>query len=49
MKTYHCPFCTVKLLRDKLIKHIEKEHDDEIPINYTAYRLVYDIVNDKHG
>lgn len=49
MKTYNCPYCNVKLIRDKLIKHIEKEHDSEIPVNYTAYRLVYDIVNDKHG
>lgn len=49
MKTYHCPFCNEKLIREKLIKHIEKEHDSEIPVNYTAYRLVYDIVNDKHG
>lgn len=49
MKTYNCPYCNVKLIRDKLIKHIEKEHDDEIPLHYTAYRLVYDIVNNKHG
>lgn len=49
MKTYACPFCGTKLIRDKLTKHIEKEHDDEVPENYTAYRLVYDIVNDKHG
>lgn len=49
MKTYCCPYCKVKLIRDKLITHIEKEHDDMIPSNYTAYRVVYDIVNDKHG
>ena len=49
MKTYACPFCNEKLHRDKLVKHIEKEHDDEVPHNMTPYHLVYDIVNDKHG
>ena len=53
MKTYDCPLCkSVKLHRDELVKHIEKNHDDEIPLDYTPYRLVYDIVNniqDKHG
>ena len=49
MKTYPCPYCKMKLTRDKLVDHIEKEHDDLIPVNYTAYRVVYDIVNNKHG
>lgn len=49
MKTYNCPYCNVKLIREKLVKHIEKEHDHEIPVNYTVYRLVYDIVNNKQG
>jgi endogenous inhibitor of DNA gyrase (YacG/DUF329 family) len=49
MKTYNCPYCNQKLHREELVKHIEKEHDDEIPLDYTPYRMVYDIVNDKHG
>lgn len=52
MKTFACPFCAEKYNRDKLVKHIEKKHDEEIPENFTAYRLAYDIVNDKpqhHG
>ena len=49
MKTYNCPYCNQKLRRELLTKHIEKEHDDEIPVDYTPYRLVYDIVNDKDG
>ena len=49
MKTYNCPYCNKKLIRDKLVKHIEKEHDYELPLDYTAYRLVYDIVNNKQG
>lgn len=47
MKTYNCPYCKgVKLTRDKLVKHIDRKHDDELPDGFTAYRLVYDIVND---
>ena len=49
MKTYQCPYCDKKLIRDKLVSHIEKYHDEEVPDNYTPYRLVYDIVNDKQG
>jgi len=49
LKTYHCPYCNLKLNRQKLIDHIEKEHDAQLPVNYTAYRMVYDIVNNKPG
>ena len=49
MKTFNCPFCNTKLNKFKLEKHIEKEHDDELPVEYTPYRMVYDIINDKHG
>ena len=45
MKTFNCPFCKEKMRRELLVKHIEKKHDEEIPEGFTAYRLVYDIVN----
>lgn len=48
MKTYQCPFCNIKLNKDKLVKHIEHKHETEVKVNYpgfTPYRLVYDIVN----
>ena len=49
MKTFACPYCGVKYNRPKLIKHLDKEHDDELPPHYTAYRMAYDVVNDKKG
>ena len=49
MKNYPCPYCGEKMHRDDLVKHVEKKHDDMIPENWTAYRVVYDLVNDKHG
>lgn len=48
-KTYCCPYCREKFNKDKLINHIDKEHDDELPENYTAYRAAYDVINDKPG
>lgn len=48
-KTYCCPYCKEKFNKEKLIDHIEKEHDDELPESYTAYRAAYDVVNDKPG
>lgn len=49
MKKFNCPFCTERFYRNTLADHIEKEHDDEIPSNYTPYRMAYDVVNDKDG
>ena len=49
MKKYNCPFCNERYYRDNLVKHLEKEHDDELPLDYTPYRMMYDIVNNKPG
>lgn len=49
MKTFACPYCGSKYNRPQLIKHLDKCHDDELPPHYTAYRMAYDVVNDKHG
>lgn len=48
-KTYCCPYCKEKFNKEKLIDHIEKDHDDELPENYTAYRAAYDVINNKPG
>lgn len=44
-RKYHCPFCDAKLPRMELIDHVEKEHEDLIPENYTPTRVVYDSIN----
>lgn len=49
MKKFNCPFCAERFYRNDLSKHIEKEHDDEVPVNYTPYRMAYDVINDKDG
>lgn len=49
-KRFKCPYCESRLEREKLISHIEKEHDDMIPQGYTATRVVFNLINKKdHG
>lgn len=49
-RKYACPYCNEKLDRNKLVDHIDKEHEELIPEGYTSSRLVYDIVNGRnHG
>lgn len=49
MKTYKCPYCDSKMIRELLIKHIEKYHQDMLPENYSSVRVVYDLVNNTPG
>ena len=46
MRTYACPFCSMKFNRYTLEKHLEKQHDKQIPPNITIHHFFYDIVND---
>ena len=50
VKKYKCPYCQVRLDREKLIRHVEKEHSSEIPEGYTPTRVVFNTINKKdHG
>lgn len=52
MKTFACPYCTEKFPRNKLVDHIVKEHEDEIPEDLEPAQVGFDIINDKpshHG
>jgi hypothetical protein len=46
-KKYKCPYCEQKFDRNKLIGHVSKAHDRQIPQGYTATRIVFNIVNNK--
>lgn len=49
-KRYKCPYCEKRLERDKLITHVEDDHEDLIPENYTPRRVVFNSINKKtHG
>lgn len=44
-KHYKCPYCNFSSERDKLVEHIENEHEELIPEGYTPTRVVFNIVN----
>ena len=49
-KRYKCPYCEYRHYRDKLILHVEEDHEDMIPKDYTPSRVVYNAVNKRdHG
>ena len=49
-KRYKCPYCDVRLEREKLIDHVEDEHEDLIPENHTPRQVVFNSINNRtHG
>lgn len=49
-KKYKCPYCDERSERNKLIDHVEDEHEDLIPQNYTPTQVVFNSINKKdHG
>ena len=45
--TYKCLYCDKRYDRENLVHHIDNKHQDMIPEGYTAFRLVFDYVNNK--
>lgn len=49
-KRYKCPYCEKRLEREKLIVHIDDDHEDLIPENHTPRQVVFNSINKKtHG
>lgn len=49
-KKYRCMYCNRSFERKELIEHIENDHSDMIPKDYSAARLVYNQINKRtHG
>ena len=46
-RKYKCPYCDVRLPKEKLIDHIENKHEELIPEGYTAARIVFNMINKK--
>lgn len=50
VKKYKCPYCDKRYERQKLINHIDRIHPEMIPKDYTATRVVFNLINKKdHG
>ena len=46
-RKYKCPFCDNRYDRVRMITHIEKKHPEYISDDYTATRIVFNLVNKK--
>lgn len=50
VKKYKCPYCDKRYERQKLINHIDRYHSELILKDYTATRVVFNLINKKdHG
>lgn len=49
-RRYRCPYCDYIATKAELILHLEKKHEDMIPENYSAGRVLFEFFNKKdHG
>lgn len=46
-RLFKCPYCDERLNRTDLVYHIDEEHEDMIPQDYTASRVVFNYINKK--
>ena len=44
---YKCPFCERRYTKENLVRHIDDNHEDLIPQDFTAFRYVFNYVNKK--
>ena len=44
---HKCPFCDKRFIREDLVIHIEENHEDLVPQNFTPFRYVFNYVNKK--
>lgn len=48
-RLYKCQYCDFRATRSDLVYHIDEEHEDMIPENFTAARLVFNYINKKEA
>ena len=44
---YKCPYCDGRFTKQDLIIHVDEKHQEMIPKDYSAFRVVFDYVNKK--
>ena len=46
-RKYKCPYCEERKTKVDLVHHIDRKHEEIIPENYTASRVVFNMINKK--
>ncbi len=46
-KKYKCPYCELRATKLDLTYHVDEEHEDLIPQDYSAARVVFNHINKK--
>lgn len=46
-RKYKCPYCNSSMIREELVDHVNKSHNDLLSENYTAERAIYESINGK--
>lgn len=46
-RKYKCPYCEERKTKVDLVHHIDRKHEEMIPENYTASRVVFNMINKK--
>ena len=44
-RKYKCPYCEKRFPRNNLIDHVNRVHEDVLPENYSAARVIYEDIN----
>ena len=48
-RLYKCPYCDYKGTKVDLVSHVEDEHEEMIPKDYTPARVVYNYINKRES
>lgn len=44
---YKCPFCDKRMTREDLVNHVDEDHNEVIPEDFTPFRYVFNYVNNR--
>ena len=47
VRKYKCPYCDYRGTKEELVHHVEEEHEELIPSEYTAARVVFNYIYKK--
>lgn len=48
-RKFKCPYCEERMIRTDLVYHVNEEHEDMIPQDHSASRVVFNYINKKQS